>query len=68
MKMPERDADDGAVEVRREPGGKIAIVIEHVNVSEALRMSPHNAWRVFGMLAVMLGIPLPAKIAKAIRF
>ena len=29
--------------------------------------SPYNAWRVFGLLALMLGIPLPTKVGKAIK-
>jgi hypothetical protein len=65
--MPERQTDDGAVALRR-VGEKIAVHVTDGGVDQELVMGEHNAWRIFGMLAVMLQIPLSPKVGKAIVF
>lgn len=60
--MPERQPGDGAVSLRRD---KNMIVIECG--SRVLIVGEYNAWRIFGMLAVLLGIPLSKKVGKAIK-
>jgi hypothetical protein len=67
-KMPPRVSGDGAISVRRpEPGRLLISVIDDGNECN-VDVSDHNAWRLFGMLAFMLGIKLPDSIAKAIKF
>jgi len=63
--MPERLPMDGAVSVDR-------VDSDHLRIGEsssdtAVILSEYNAWRVFGMLSVMLGINLPSSIAKNIK-
>jgi hypothetical protein len=36
--------------------------------TQSITLSRYNAWRIFGMLAVILGIPLPSKLGKLIKF
>lgn len=62
LQMPERTADDGPLSIRRE--GTL-IFIEHEG--EAIAFGEYNAWRLFGMLALMLGIPVGARILRAIK-
>lgn len=63
-KQPERSASDGPVSVTRPAANKIAICATTDGQGGELVMSEYNAWRVFAMLAVILGIPLPAKARK----
>lgn len=71
-KMPERKPTDGAVSVERifgnDPVADLALAVVTDGTEQRITMSEHNAWRAFGMLAVMLGIPLPKDIGKAIKF
>lgn len=64
--QPEREPDDGAVNIGRR-GGKLVVSVETGGLTHELVMSDFNAWRVFGMLSLMLGIELPAKLRKAIK-
>lgn len=67
LKMPERGPGDGPVAVRRPTDGEIAIAATTDGVEGCVVMSEYNAWRVFGMLSMMLGIPLPPATGKAIK-
>jgi hypothetical protein len=65
IKQPERELDDGPIGVRRETVNNRERVMITVN-DQTIEMSGFNAWRIFGCLAIMLEIPLPAKTRKAI--
>jgi hypothetical protein len=65
--MPPRLPEDGAVTVEQAGDDRILVSVETAGVSTMLTMSPYNAWRVFGMLAVVLGISLPTRLRKAIK-
>lgn len=63
VKQPERLPDDGAVAVTLEGASHYRISVgEH-----SIKVSGFNAWRLFGMLAIMLGIRLPSALAKRIK-
>lgn len=68
-KQPERGPEDGQVTITRahDDPSKILIAVVHSGIEREIRMTEHNAWRVFGMLAFMLGIKLPVKLLKAIK-
>lgn len=71
-KQPPRQEGDGVVRVERiEVAGRevddILICAENTSREGSVRMSEYNAWRVFGMLALMLSIPLPPRVGKAIQ-
>lgn len=70
-KQPPRGPDDGPIEVRRDPHREgwwqVSVSTPDGKQTETLRLSGFNAWRVFGLLAFMLGIPLPAKLQKEIK-
>jgi hypothetical protein len=63
--MPDRAPDDGPISVRRVAGTEI---LEISCNGESLFVSPFNAWRIFGALALMLDIPLSKNVARTIRF
>jgi hypothetical protein len=67
LEMPERLPTDGPVGVGRGKDDTIRVDVSTAGVTQHLVMSEHNAWRVFGMLSLMLKIPLPSKTAKAIK-
>jgi hypothetical protein len=64
--MPQRGPTDGAFSVRR-VGDDIHIAVTQGDSTTEVEMSEYNAWRVFGCLALMLHIPLPKRVASAIR-
>lgn len=66
MSQPERKPWDGPIKVQR-IGDYISISVEQNSEAQGMKISEYNAWRVFGMLAVILGVPLPKYIAKAIK-
>lgn len=69
--MPARRPLDGPVSVSRLGDGDeemLRIAVETDGETKYLEVSPYNAARVFGMLAMFLEIPLPARIGKAIKF
>lgn len=65
-KQPDRGPDDGPISVNR-IGEALVITARQGALETRCEMSEYNAWRVFGCLAVMLGVRLPAKIGKAIK-
>lgn len=67
FKQPARLPVDGEVAVRRLDDDRIAIVVTTNGEEQSIVCSPYNATRVFGVLAVMLGIPLPSALGKAIK-
>lgn len=64
--MPPRAPDDGPIGIRKDRGEYVLLTTQ-CGVESELRVSPHNAWRLFGSLALMLGIPLPKAIGRLIR-
>jgi hypothetical protein len=70
--QPPRGPKDGPLEVSwvKEPGDTqaIAIAVVHDGLPQALWLSEYNAWRLFGMLSVILNIDLPKKLRKSIKF
>ncbi len=67
IKMPPSQAGDGAMLIKRLDDGKIVIDATIDGVTYHIEVSAYNAWRVFGCLALMLGIPLPKATGKAIK-
>lgn len=71
LKMPERLPTDGEAGVTRDTADGVEYInIDVVTQGERyhLRMSEHNAWRVLGMLAFMVKVPLSKAAQKAIKF
>ena len=68
LKMPERMPIDGAVSVDRNHQGEMVLRVMHDGVNQSIVLSEYNAWRIFGLLAVMLEIPLSRAVGKAIKF
>ena len=72
LEQPARRPTDGMVEVQRMDNSTLGDDMINIRVTTGgedhfITCSPFNAWRVFGMLSVMLGIPLPAATGKAIK-
>jgi len=70
--MPERGPKDGPVEVRRLSDDRISIssvtnLEGDMKDHHWMELSEYNAWRIFAMLALILGVQLPAKIGKEIK-
>ncbi len=67
--QPPRQPTDGPVSVRN-PDDAAGFTIEetHGGETRTITLSPHNAHRIFGMMAMMLGVKLPPKVAKDIKF
>ena len=69
FKQPPRLDTDGAVHVQAiDDHQKLMVSVVDDGTEHTIVMSPFNASRVFGMLAMMLGIPLPPATGKAIKF
>ena len=67
LRMPDRQPTDGPVSATRE-NGNIRIAVETAGERRSILMGEHNAWRIFGLLAVMLGLPMTKEVGKAIKF
>lgn len=67
LTMPDRKDSDGPVAVRRVGENAICIEATTEGQSQAIECSRYNAFRLFGILSVMLEIPLPAKVGKVIK-
>lgn len=69
--QPPRLATDGAVSVERvalyHGAEGLLVTVTDGDTTASVHMGIHNAWRIFGLLAFMLGIQLPSKLVKAIR-
>jgi hypothetical protein len=65
--QPERSDRDGEVSVHRLPNGDIMIAVVTDNERASVVLTDYNGWRIFGLLAFMLGIGLPTKLAKKIK-
>ena len=63
-----RQPTDGAISVFRLPGDKVSIGVVDDGREFAIPMSEHNAARVLGALALLLGVRLNAQDAKGIRY
>lgn len=66
LKQPERQSFDGPCRVER-IGDVIVVESTQNGVTTRCEMSEFNAWRIFGCLALILEIPLPSRIGKAIN-
>jgi len=66
--MPERKPDDGSLTVSLlgPKYDRVAISCERPSGCSGLVLSDYNAWRLFGILSVLLGIPLTKEAGKAI--
>jgi len=67
LKMPERTDGDGRIECTR-VGDHLLLSCTQNGETTFVRMSDYNAWRAFGLLAIMLKIPLPDALGKEIKF
>jgi hypothetical protein len=65
--MPGRLLTDGPVSVRRGGTRDIQVSVVNAGHESAIEMSEHNAWRLFGSLALMLGIPLGRRVGQLIK-
>jgi len=66
-KQPARGPDDGPVAVRAGAGGRLEIEVTTADKVQVITVTPFNAFRIFGMMALMLGIKLPAAVGKGIK-
>ena len=68
FKQAPRTPIDGPMGVNRIDNDTLVVNVTHNGEEQSLVMSEHNAARVFGGLALMLGITLPSTLGKAIKF
>lgn len=68
LEQPPRQPGDGPINIAVPREGYVTITVTTDGQEEAITMGEHNAWRVFGSLALLLGIPLSAKVGEAIKF
>lgn len=62
-----RQPTDGPVAINRNDDDSLTIVATTDGIDGSIRVSEYNAARLFGMLALMLGIDLPSSLGKAIK-
>jgi len=67
LKMPSRLPEDGGITIERGSENYLVIGVTNDGKPESIITSEYNAWRIFGALSLMLGIPLPSKTAKEIK-
>lgn len=66
--QPTRHPNDGPVIVERPTPGTVRIRVDDKGKPpETIEVSLFNAFRLFGALAVALGVDLPARVARRIR-
>ena len=65
--QPARLPEDGEASVHRVNPDHICIAADLNGETQRVYVSNYNAWRLFGMLAFMLGIKLPAKLLREIK-
>lgn len=68
FKQAPRLSTDGAVSVSRTRDDHIQMACETAGVTASLIASEHNASRLLGMLALMLGVKISKADAKEIKF
>lgn len=66
LQMPARAELDGPIRVQR-IGESLIVEATQGGMTTRVEMSEYNAWRTFGCLALLLEIPLPPHISKAIK-
>jgi hypothetical protein len=67
FKQAARIPTDGAVEINRDGEGRLWIHATDSGEERSICVSDFNAARLVGLLALMLSMPLPSKLAKAIK-
>jgi hypothetical protein len=67
-KMPARSERDGQIALERTGDELLLLSCTQDGEAMAVRMSEYNAWRAFGLLALMLKIKLPDSLAEEIKF
>lgn len=65
--QPPRGEKDGPVGVRRLEDETLAISATYDGTERSIVVSEYNAWRIFGTLAMFLGVKLPKKLAESIK-
>lgn len=68
FKQAERHPGDGPMYVGKEGGEHVRIECTTDGKPQTMLLSAFNAARVFGGLALALGIPLPSSIGEAIKY
>lgn len=66
MPQPARSPSDGPINVDNTSSSRLRISVETDGVMGTIEIGYFNAWRLFAILALMLGVPLPKKLAKEI--
>jgi hypothetical protein len=64
--QPKRQAGDGRIGVEAVGDGWV-ITAEQDGRTTTLRVSTFNLWRVFGVVALTLGVKLPDRVARGIE-
>lgn len=64
-KQPPRTPIDGPISVGRS-GPDINIHATHSGIEQSIVVTEYNAARIFASLSLILGIPLPSSVGKAI--
>lgn len=67
FKQAKRLDTDGSVELRRTDDGLLELVVVTDCTTSRAVMSEYNASRAYAFLALMLGIPIPKAVSKAIE-
>ncbi len=67
FKMPRRRPEDGDVVVRRLEDDRFEVVVKTGGEVEALHITDYNACRVFGILGVLLKIPMSDRAKREIK-
>ena len=65
--QPKRAGSDGPVEIIRNRDGALEMRVETYGATQVIECSDHNAWRLFALLSLMLGIDLPKRVTKGIK-
>lgn len=65
-KQPPRAETDGAVRVWWD-GDDLCVSCETDGKGQMVKMGEFNAWRIFGMMAVLLKVTLSKKVSKGIK-
>lgn len=66
--QPPRGPKDGQIQIWNDgPDGDMCILVEHSGETQRIVLTEYNAWRVFGTLALLLGVQLPKKIAESLK-